>query len=506
MSMQRMIRNAAVFVLAMSVTALSAFASGQPEQTATAGPVAFTVFVPEANIPAETNRTTQWLEERFDVDITWTSSPWGEYHNSLVTRLAAGDIPDWFTVQGSTRHPIYDELVADEIVVNLEDHLSRYANLYRYVNDEHPEIRTLFGEPADDGLYAIAPFFGYQRHGLFYRKDIADSLGLSTPSTWDEFRTFLQAMVDADVENTDPFGLSVFTRALLDNSIPAFTGEAAGWYIRDGQWIHQAFDPGFRQWVAYWQQMYDDGLLDPEWHLLRTADVVSKFASGRIVASLNHINTGNWDLFEDPLLSARPSAEMALLLPYPEGPAGRYWVRNDGYFMAYSLSAQSSPAVRDRMLDIWDWNHTEEGQNVSTFGVEGVHWTLQNGQVSRNLPESRLDSIALGDGEHWPMYLGANFSLREQIEIEPIRQNSQALAQYGVSQSAYRITVPLADRTEWDGLITRFNETNTEWLLRFLTGEADVGTDYDAYLEALRENGYDGIVSFYERFGEVLDL
>ena len=251
--------------------------------------------------------------------------------------------------------------------------------------------------------------------------------------------------------------------------------------------------------------MYDEGILDPEFSLLKTSDVTSKFASGKIVSSFNHINTVNWNIFHDPLMDANPDGEMALMIPYPAGPAGRYWVRNDGYFMAHLLSKGSDEDVIKRMLAIMDWNHTEEGETVSTYGLEGIHYTKDaSGKITRNLEETNKDSGTPG-GNQFVARLGANPVLREQIEIPEIRANSRALAKYGVTNTI-RIDIPLDDKDDWQDINTRFNEANNEWFPKFFIGEASVDEDFDDYLNELRGAGYAKIQSYFEKYGYELEL
>ncbi len=369
---------------------------------------------------------------------------------------------------------------------------------------EHPEIITLFGELDSDALYSIPSFFGYQRHAPLYRKDWFDALGLGVPDTWEEYKESLRQVMEADPEGTRPFGVSTFTSVFFENSLPAFTGHAENWYKKDGDWIYRAFDPGFKDWLAFWESMYDEGILDPEWNLLKVSDVTSKFASGKIAASFNHINTVNWNIFHDPLMDADPDAEMALMVPYPAGPAGRYWVRNDGYFTTHCMNKTSKPEVIERMLAIWDWNHTREGEMVATYGLEGVHYTMDGDEVVRNMEATNEDAYTPG-GAMFTIRLGANFVLREQIEIEPIRANGRALAKYGVT-NVVRIDVPLGEKDEWRDLNTRFAEANNEWYPKFLIGEADVVDDYDDYLKALRAAGYEEILAFFDKYGYELDL
>ena len=212
----------------------------------------------------------------------------------------------------------------------------------------------------------------------------------------------------------------------------------------------------------------------------------------------------NWNIFADPLKEANPKAEMALIIPYPAGPFGRFWVRNDGYFMTDVLNAKSDPKVIERSLAIMDWNKTAEGQTVSTYGLEGVHYTKSGDKIVRNLEETNKD-VGTPGGNQFVMGMGGLPVWREAIEITPIRANGAALAKYGVTNKT-RINIPLAEQDAWKNLNTKFSEANNEWYPKFLIGKASVATDYDKYLDALRKAGYEQIQAYFDKYGYVLDL
>jgi ABC-type glycerol-3-phosphate transport system substrate-binding protein len=495
---------ATLFVLAPQV-----FASGGGETTSSVknpygDPVKIKFFYADGTIPKDDNRTMVWVEKKFNADIQWQGAPWADYANALNTRLAAGDIPDWFSVQAGARSDLFDALIQDGIALDYMKYLDKYPNIKKYVTGDHPEIITLFGEKDGKRLYSVPGFFGYQRHAPFVRKDWFDAVGLKLPDTWDEYKSSLKKIMQVDPGGTKPYGLSVFTQYFFENAIPAYTGSADNWYKKDGKWIYRAFDPGFKTWVSYWEGMYKDGILDPEFSLLKTSDVTSKFASGKIVSSFNHINAVNWNIFADPLKEANPKAEMALILPYPSGPAGRFWVRNDGYFMTDVINAKSDPKVIERVLAIMDWNKTAEGQVISTYGLEGVHYTKSGDKIVRNLEETNKD-VGTPGGNQFVMGLGGLPVWREAIEIPAIRANSEALAKFGVTNKM-RINIPLAEQDAWKALNTKFSEANNEWYPKFFIGKASVSTDYDKYLDALRNAGYAQMQAYFDKYGSILDL
>jgi putative aldouronate transport system substrate-binding protein len=485
-------------------TDASQTATNPPEENPYEKPITFTSMSPNAYTPNADNRTVVWLEKKFNVKITWDVLAWADYVGALPTRLASGDIPDVFTEINGTRPSSFTDYITDGVIREVSQYLGDYPNLARYLNEEHPEINKYFGEK-DGKLYGVPPYYGYSRHSIIYRKDWFDAVGVKTPDNWDEFKTALKSVMQADPGGTHPYGLSVFSIAFFENSLPSFTGECDSWYQKDSKWIFKAFDSGFRDYVAYWESLYDEGILDPEWNLLKTQDVVSKFASGKIVATMDHINSGEWKIFEDPLKEANPTSDMELMLPYPQGPAGRYWVRNNGFFTIDCFSAKNDDDTFKRILAIYDWNHTDEGKMVSLYGLEGTHYTINaSNEVVRNMDETNKDAYAPGSGQY-PMYLGGSSQWLSKFDVPQVSANGEALAQYGITNSTM-INIPLDSKTAWDDLNTRFNEVYKEWYPQFFIGQKSVKDDWDDFLQALTNAGYSDLQQYYSQYGSVLDI
>ncbi len=102
-------------------------------------------------------------------------------------------------IAGSGAHDVLNispawtaDFVLGDVIIPLDDLTAQY-NVPADLEDYHP-------------LYASMPFYAGQRYGyfddgdsliLYYRLDIFEEMGLTPPTTWDEFQTTAQAITDA---------------------------------------------------------------------------------------------------------------------------------------------------------------------------------------------------------------------------------------------------------------------------------------------------------------------
>ncbi|MCX7522639.1 sugar ABC transporter substrate-binding protein [Microbacterium sp. STN6] len=118
-----------------------------------------------------------------------------------------------------------------------------------------------------DALYAIPQDTGPMM--FFYRADVFDKLGLSVPSTWDEYAADARAIHEADP--------SVYLGTFSSNDAGWFTGlsqqAGASWWGIDGDAWSVDIDKAPTQKVAkYWGGLVQEGVINnkpmytPEWN------------------------------------------------------------------------------------------------------------------------------------------------------------------------------------------------------------------------------------------------
>lgn len=216
----------------------------------------------------------QRLEEETNVHIEWENIPETDYQTKKNLLLASGDLPDAFYNAGFSDLDIvrYGE---DGTIIPLEDLIEEYAPNLKKILEKRPEIKQMITAP-DGHIYSLpraeemglitVPFF------LSINKTWLDKLGLEVPKTTEEFYTALKAFKEQDPNGNgkaDEVPFSFMSDGWCMD-IADFFGSfgmpdnAEHKTVRDGKVVFTATHDAYKQGLEWFNQMYKEGLIDPE--------------------------------------------------------------------------------------------------------------------------------------------------------------------------------------------------------------------------------------------------
>lgn len=333
---------------------------------------------------------SQFYQEQVGVGIYHPGVLWDGgtgYYEKLQLRIASGEIPDMFmTVNG-----IETTLAADGALADLRPYLEKYApNIYASVSEE-TWAKIAAADPNGEGaIYYIPEAMDYYYHGTFIRQDWLDNLGLSMPTTQEEFVEVLKAFRD-----NDPNGNG------QKDEIPT-TGRALGrWFdyifnmygvsmyegypqfdLYDGELTYSGVTQNMRDALVFANMLYEEGLLDPDTFLNESADLWNKVTSDR-VGVWYHIPLGAKTMCLDSLLAVNPDAELSILTGIS---APGYEFQGGMKVVAPRwLIANKDGQTIINCLKVLDYMYDPANMEQSLWGVEGVTYTEENG-VRTQLP------------------------------------------------------------------------------------------------------------------------
>ncbi len=197
-----------------------------------------------------------WNSEHPEIQVTVDSQAQGdEMITRLLTAFKAGNEPCVMHTEYQALPVLVANGVASDITEDFAD-----------VRDAFPEGAwglTSFGGQAYAVPQDVAPML------LFYREDIFNELGLTVPTTWDEFKQVAQQVREKDPSKY----LTTFSSG--DPGWFAGLSEAAGanWWDTEGEaWKVSINDEATKKVAAYWGDLVNNGLVDdqpmytPEWN------------------------------------------------------------------------------------------------------------------------------------------------------------------------------------------------------------------------------------------------
>jgi len=227
------------------------------------------------------------------LDIEQISSGWDEIKSTL---LASGDIPD--LIIGKDAITNSDIAQFKELFADMSGMIDEYAPNIRAAFNAHPELAYL-ATSDDGGVYGIPK---YQRFWpkTYLRQMIntewLDKLGLSVPTTFDEFYDVLMAFKqndcdgDGDPDNEIPMDFAAGIASgsvyqipwalclLCGYGVPVTAITDQGWYLDNGEVKNIYVCDEYYDLMQFLSKCWAAGLIDPE---IFTEDYATYAATSR---------------------------------------------------------------------------------------------------------------------------------------------------------------------------------------------------------------------------------
>ncbi len=345
-----------------------------------------------------TNKFARYWSEKTGVTIKWETIPRDAVKEKLNIILASGDYPDVFFGVGSQEQGIgaSQEMtygVQEQMFLPLNDLIDKYMpNLSRLL-DERPGSRQFLTAP-DGNIYSL-PDFNECYHcsmsqKMFIYEPWLDALGLSMPTTTEEFYQVLVAFRDLDPNgngkkdeiplagaisgwnnNIETFLINSFVYTNLEASLDASVSSSVGFY-RDGDTIKTMVDsPEYKEALSYLAMLYREGLVYPA-SFSQNSDQLTQLIEGPEQPIVGVVAGGYGGMFSivggERYRNYKPMAPL-------KGPNGAQFAR---YFLQAPVIGNvaiskdcKNPAVVARMVDFL---YSDEGTLMSNYGFEGEGW------------------------------------------------------------------------------------------------------------------------------------
>jgi len=384
---------------------LTSACSSSPSDTTTSGspsdPVSITIFGLPVTVP-DTDPIIPELEKRLGIDINIEST--GGDESVLVARLAGGNIPDVFRVTTINNLSSYYQ---NGVLLDLSKYMDKMPNVKKMFTEQQWARVTFNG-----GIYGIPRRPEANYNCWYIRHDWLDKLGLKDPETFDDLLNVAIAMKDADLDGNgknDTYPISgtygSWAKAAGRDAFQGFftaygvTGPETI-MIRDNKAVMAVTLPESRLAIEEIRRFVDAGVVEPEiisntWGVLR-----EKMATGKV-----GICFGGWANFSKPaeaktLKAVDPNANWApfkkqIKTKYGESGASDSASGNDAVY-AINADLAKDPKKLDAILNMFNYMATEECDRLLSFGIEGVHYNIdQEGKVVKL---DKMDELTYGWG------------------------------------------------------------------------------------------------------------
>lgn len=263
------------------------------------------------------------MEEEYDVKIesAFEAMTGDDYDRQVSLAIASGDLPDVMTVSLDE----FEELASNDLIEDLtdvyEEHASDYIKeIYDSYDGLQLEAATIDGRLM--GLPGTATDFGPNL--VWIRQDWLDQLGIQLDQdgnqaiSLDELESTARAFIDADISGTgktvglalnsnltaDSHGSSGYTANAILNAFKAFPKT---YLASDGQVEYGSNTPEMEQGLAYMKELFDEGILDPQFGTRTGDDIAAMLVNGELGISPGPWHLPDWSLVQ--VKTAEPTAD-----------------------------------------------------------------------------------------------------------------------------------------------------------------------------------------------------
>lgn len=414
--------------------------------------------------------------------------------------LADQDYPDVMNVKGSQIEQFY----ADGVIIQLNDIIDEYMPNFKAFLEANPDIDKMI--KSDDGIYYYIPLVMEDAsmgctYGVFARKDWMEELGITMPETIAEWHDALVKIKDAkgvapivsSAKNLLHYG------AFLNAYCPDMNGSNYYSLDENGKVFFIPATDEYREFLTTMSQWYKEGLINPDIASLNTSTIRAKMAADEAAVSLGYAGSGIQKITNEAIKTNPDYTLTAVPTPAKEAGAeikyasasSRVNVANGGQCITTKCENVEAAA---RYLDFY-WS--EAGYTLANFGIEGVSYTVENGEeVYTDWILNNPDGLAVNEAmahyivayETFPGLQSLNY-LKGYYSATPAAAEAPSIwsSKGKCDNSLTAVSHTLEESDELGIIQTELNTYVSESVVKFLLGTMDVETQWEEFITNLEK-------------------
>ena len=366
-------------------------------------PVTFTFYSADGLEDTWTDPVAQMITEKTGVTLKM-DYPADSNDNRIELMVATGEYPDFVFAKGSV-----STLIRNDALIDMSDLIDEYG----------PNIKKLYGDEYENLRYSSEDPSIYQLCSDKVQEETLDTSGTAQ----------LQWAVLQENQYRVPYTLEEYTQMIRDymEKYPMINGKPVigisivcsdwHWYIMlsnpsgymngsadNGQWIvddekqevyYKHAADGQKEYYKWLNEMYNKGILDPEFATQTHEDFVLKVAEGRVLGLLDE----EWDYTGAEISLRADGQEEHTYAGLPvtiDRSVKCPSLKQQNLAVGWGIGITKSCKDPVRAVRFLDWLCSDEAQILLNWGIEGVDYYYdENGKrciTEEDLEASRKDT------------------------------------------------------------------------------------------------------------------
>lgn len=346
----------------------------------------------------------------------------GDAAEKLNLMMISDQVPDIVTIdRGAAANEQY---ITNGKVIPLDELIEQYGpNVKAQLGETMDKVRNV----SDGKLYGIpgwfqneiapSPVFGFNIR-MKYVKELGyyDKYIEKGYFTQDEFLSLLKEWKEKypTIDGKESIAMAFNSENDGDYTWP-FRGMYGikSSYEKDGELYDEIRNPKTKEMYLFMNQLYREGLIDKDWPVTKETLYNEKIANGYVLSS----PAAYWNIKNDQLkIDAEGNVDIdnqmfPFLVTAPDvkpeettyGPTSVL-----GWSNTYISSTNKNP---EKTMEFFNFLMSEEGQYLTQWGVEGVHWEMKDGK--RVVLQPVADQIEAGT--QWDYFKKEGIRLYEML-------------------------------------------------------------------------------------------
>ena len=472
---------------------------------------------------SEATSIHKYIKEKFKINLEITEYNSDAWDSQFTLMMAGDELPDIVTNLGM-QYDEFNEYASEGYFLNWLDYVDEMPN-FKEILEENPDYKQVM-TATDGNIYGLSQLTTIRQNAparIFIDERWLENVDMEVPTNVDELYDVLVAFKNQDAngngDTTDevPMYLNASyngknnTFTLLANAFGILSDNITGEMCvsEDGTIYAPWNTENWKALLSYAHRLYEEELIDTNF-VVRTSDEFKQMVSEERVGLFGAnapFAQGGKDISYDANFKYLGS----LTSEYNDTPT---LVTTSGASASVVLAVNSESEHIDRIVEFVDWLYTTEGALTCGLGVEGENWEWSYtdfsdkwAMVDQKVPEGFANvneyknnaCIIQGAFSLVSPAEGRQYKIIDEVTDDVLYNNEDLVKTYGwavLVEQGLRETeatyTPLStlsytkeEARERATLVTDIKSYVEQMTTQFITGEADLESDWDTYVKTL---------------------
>lgn len=334
--------------------------------------------------------------------------PQSSYDDKKNIALSTNNFPDIVYLRGYTDISDYaDEGIFEPLTQYINE--ETMPNFYKFWQ-QYPEMQRYM---VDGEMYV---FPGIAREetangfGPVIRTDLLEENNIPIPNTFDEL---LDALAELKKIYPDSIpwacrqgtGQLLRTTAYMLGSGHGDNGRGQGMYWDEdkGQYVYGPASEEFKTVLAYLNKAYEMGVLDPEYATTDANSLATNASGGKSFFFCDNSGFGQNYTNELRKIDGLENATFQII-PIPENSYGQRRAVAYGTTFTKLFAVNAQAKNKEELIKFIDWMYSQEGSDITNYGVEGVSFRYNEAGEPEYIPEYVMQFKDASPSDYYAVY------------------------------------------------------------------------------------------------------